>query len=448
MKKVSLSLGLFLTVVMIVTIFAGCTAAPQKAAAPEAMEKEKVTFRMINLGDASGAYAVTIGPQLDGCKDYAQWANENDYLPGAILDIRPYDHGLKVESAVALYKEAVTSTPIPVITNGGLWSTVAPTLAGFAKQNKIPIIDATSLREVVIPPGWFWGYQPSYEGQVGAYVNWIIDNWKADSKIPWIQKHYENRKPRLALVSWDIALGRANESVEARCYAESKGVEWVGAEYVPLTVGDVTPQLSRLKDKVDFIYIGMFGSAWQAVLKKAAELDMRDQFIDCGTSYFSPPEIAKFTPDLVNNTTALTIFDVNWNTYPKQIQDAQAKTKYPKEFGSYAVGWYWGDLATQALRKTIEKVGIENVTGQAIQDVLCEGGVNKFKPMISENTITWANNANLVKMDGGDSVTVQLVNGYTKDILPEDTYKTYITTKDVPVPGLLPGGKDIPAGCK
>ncbi|MBN1376242.1 MAG: ABC transporter substrate-binding protein, partial [Dehalococcoidia bacterium] len=237
MRKVSFSLGLFLTVVMVVTIFAGCAAAPEQAAAPE-KAKEKVTFRMIDLGDASGAYAVTIGPQLDGAKDYCIWANENDYLPGAILDIRSYDHGLKLESAVALYKEAVNSTPTPVITNGGLWSTAAPTLHGLAKQNKIPIIDATALREVVIPPGWFWGYQPSYEGQVGAYVNWILDNWKADSKIPWIQKHYENRKPRLALVSWDIALGRANESAEAKCYAEAKGVEWVGAEYVPLTVGD------------------------------------------------------------------------------------------------------------------------------------------------------------------------------------------------------------------
>ena len=443
MKKFSLSLGLFLTVVMVVTIFAGCAAAP-KAEAPK---QTNVTYRLINLGDATGPYAVTIGPQLDGAKDFATWANSTNYLPGITLDIRSYDHGLKVESAVALYKEAVTSTPTPVLTNGALWSTVAPTLAGFAKQNKIPIIDATALREAIIPPGWFFGYQPSYEGQVGAYVNWIVDNWKADSKIPWIQKHYENRKPRLALMSWDIALGRANESAEAKCYAISKGVEWVGAEYVPMTVGDVTPQLSRLKDKVDFIYIGMFGSAWQAVLKKAAELGMRDQFIDCGTSYFSPPEIAKFTPDLVNNNACLAIFVADWSLYPKQIQDAQAKTKYTKEFGSYAVGWYWGDLACEAIRQTANKVGTDKVTGQAVYDMLCAGGINKFKPMVSCNTISWANNASKVKMDGGDSVTVQLVSGYEKGMLPENTFTKYITTPDVPIPALLPGGKDIPADC-
>jgi hypothetical protein len=445
MKKFSLGLGLFLTVVMVVTIFAGCAAAP-KAEAPKS---GNVTYRMINLGDATGPYAVTIGPQLDGAKDFADWANKTNYLPGITLDIKSYDHGLKVESAVALYKESINSSPTPVLTNGALWSTVAPTLAGFAKQNKIPIIDATSLREVIIPPGWFWGYQPSYEGQVGAYINWIVDNWKPDSKIPWIQKHYENRKPRLALVAWDIALGRANEAAEIKCYAATKGVEWVGAEYVPMTVGDVTPQLTRLKGKVDFLYVGMFASAWQAVLKKAAELDMRDQFIDVGPSYYSPPEIAKFTPDLVNNDGSVGIFVPSWDEYPKQIQEYQAKTKYPKDFGSYAVGWYWADLACEAVRRTADKVGADKVTGQAVQDMLCAGGINKYKPMISCNTITWANNASLVKMDGGDSVDIHIVQNYDKTKFePMDAYKTYVDTKNVPIPALLPGGKDVPAGCK
>jgi branched-chain amino acid transport system substrate-binding protein len=446
MKKFSLSLGVFLTVIMVVTIFAGCAAAPKTAEAPK---DQKVTIRMVNLADATGPYAVTVGPQLDGAKDFSKWANETDYLPGVNIDLRTYDHGLKVESAVALYKEAVTSSPTPVITNGALWSTVAPTLAGFARQNKIPIIDTTPLVECIIPPGWFFGYQPSYEGQVGAYVNWIVANWKADSDIPWIRKHYENRKPRLALMSWDITLGRANESAEAKCYAISKGVEWVGAEYVPMTVGDVTPQLSRLKGKVDFIYVGMFGSAWQAVLKKAAELGMRDQFIDVGPSYFSPPEIAKFTPDLVNNNGSLGIFVTSYDLYPKQVQEAQMKTKYPVEFGSYAVGWYWGDLATEALRQTIKRVGVDKVTGQTVYDTLCAGGITRFTPMIGSNTVTFSNNASLVKMDGGDSVTVHIVSGYDpKTTTAPDTYKNYINTKGVSIPALLPGGKDVPAGCK
>ncbi|MBN1689610.1 MAG: ABC transporter substrate-binding protein [Dehalococcoidia bacterium] len=404
---------------------------------------------LICLADATGPYAVTTGPLLDGTKDFGTWANETNYIPGVTLDLKTYDHGLKMESAIALYKEAINATPVPVLTNAAIWGTASPTLSGLGKQNKIPLIDASSTREVVIPPGWYFGYQPSYEGETGAYINWILENGKADSKIPWIQKHYENRKPRLALFNWDNVAGRANDTEEAKCYAAAKGVEWVGAEYVPLTVGDCTAQLTRLKDKVDFIYIGMFGSAWQAVLKKADELGMRDQFIDIDPTYFSPPETAKFVPDLCNNNGALAIFVSNYDLFPKFVQEAQMKTKYPKEFGSYAVGWYWGDLASEAIRQTIKRVGAENVTGETVYETLCAGAINKFKPMVSCNTITWSNNSSLVKMDGGDSVDIRIINGYDPKV-NEATYahKAYIETTGVSIPSLLPGGKDVPANCK
>ncbi|MBN1375239.1 MAG: hypothetical protein JXA01_03700, partial [Dehalococcoidia bacterium] len=87
--------------------------------------------------------------------------------------------------------------------------------------------------------------------------------------------------------------------------------------------------------------------------------------------------------------------------------------------------------------------------GQAIQDMLCAGGINKFKPMISCNTITWANNANLVKMDGGNSVDVHILTSYDPKTLDAvNAHKAYTDTDGVPVPSLLPGGTDVPAGCK
>jgi len=445
MKKVSLGLTLFLTFVLVATIIAGCTPAPK----PEAPKTEKVTYTIVMLGDLSGPGAVTTGPQMEGTQDFAKWSNETNYIPVITMNIKIFDHGYDMDNAVALYKQGVTETPAPVMTNGGIWSTVAPTLAGLAKQNKIPIIDPSSIKDALYPPGWFFGYQPSYEGQLGAYINWIAENWKADSKVDWIKKHYENRKPRLALIGWDNSMGRAFESVETKCYAQAKGVEWVGSDYVPLMVGDVTPQLTRLKGKVDFLFAGMFGSAWQAVLKKAAELEMRDQFIDVGASYFSPPEIATFTPDLVNNNGAVGIFVAMFDEYPKVIQEAQLKTRYPIEFGSYAVGWYNGDLYAEVLRQTANRVGADKITGPAIYDMLCAGGITKFKPMISVHTVTWSNNSKLVKMDGADSCVIRIVQNYDPKVLkPEQTHKAYVNFPDVPIPAVLPGGKDVPANCK
>jgi len=52
-------------------------------------------------------------------------------------------------------------------------------------------------------------------------------------------------------------------------------------------------------------------------------------------------------------------------------------------------------------------------------------------------------------MDGGNSVDVRLLSGYDPKTIPAgEADKAYLVTPGVPVPGLLPGGKDVPAGCK
>ncbi|MBN1376244.1 MAG: hypothetical protein JXA01_08825 [Dehalococcoidia bacterium] len=90
------------------------------------------------LADANGPYAVTVGPQLNAMKDFGKWANETNYIPGVKLDVKAYDHGLKMEQCVALYKEAVTLSPAPVMTNGGLWSSAAATLADLPSRTRSP----------------------------------------------------------------------------------------------------------------------------------------------------------------------------------------------------------------------------------------------------------------------------------------------------------------------
>ena len=120
MKRVNLGLGLFLTIVLVATIFAGCTAAP-KAEAPKQMN---ATVRVVMLADLTGPYGVTTGPQLDGLADFTKWANETNYIPGITLESKIYDHGLKAESAIALYKEGVSENPArlsPMVAFGVRW---------------------------------------------------------------------------------------------------------------------------------------------------------------------------------------------------------------------------------------------------------------------------------------------------------------------------------------
>lgn len=177
-------------------------------------------------------------------------------------------------------------------------------------------------------------------------------------------------------------------------------------------------------------------------------MGMRDQFINIGPSYFSPPEIAKFVPDLVNNNGSPGIFISNWVLYHRQIQEAQLKTTYSKELVLCScLVLAWSDCSSHQANDHHSGKRQCNRAGSICRSV--QRRRKKYKPMLSCNTITWANNSNLVKMDGGDSIDVHVLVHYDPKTI-ESTFanKGYTDTTAVATPALLPGCKDIPSGCK
>ena len=117
----------------------------------------------------------------------------------------------------------------------------------------------------------------------------------------------------------------------------------------------------------------------------------------------------------------------------------------PVTFMSYAAGYTMGDLMAEAIRKTVDKVGADKVTGPAIYDTLCAGAITNFKPMSLRVPVTFSNNSKLVKMDGADAVVVSVIQGWKSSQGPAE--KSYVS-QEMKVPALLPGGKDVPVGCK
>jgi ABC-type branched-subunit amino acid transport system substrate-binding protein len=430
--------------VFLITFVLGCATQPAPQTKTATPTKE-VTLRIAMSADATGPYAVTTGPPLNGLLDFAKWANENNYIPGIKLDAKTYDHGLDMTRCVSSFKDAMTATPKPVIHNAGIFSDAMPILKSLATRYQVPLIDASAVRSAIYPVGWYFAYQPSWEGQVGAFADWIVKEWKPDSKVPWIKTHYQNRAPRLAMISWDMAMARANYTDEAVCYVKSKGIEFTGVEYIPLAQSDITPQLSRVKDKADFIYIGLVGSGWSSVLKAADQLGMRDQFIDIGPVYFSPLEVAKFAPNLANNNGALAILDLKFSNLKPYIQTAHKARGYPESFMSYMVGWSWGDIASQVIRKTAERVGADKVDGMACYETLCAGDIKDFRPMNFKTSITWANNPKLVKMAGANSVDLLLIQNW--DTKPETLDNSLMSWPQLSVPRLMPNEPDVPLDC-
>jgi hypothetical protein len=86
------------------------------------------------------------------------------------------------------------------------------------------------------------------------------------------------------------------------------------------------------------------------------------------------------------------------------------------------------DIYAEVTRRAVNKVGVNNVDGQAAYDALTH--MKDFKPVGYHSTVSFTK----TKLQGPDFVVMyQIQNG-----------KSVLVEKDIYVPDLLPGGKDVP----
>ena len=71
-------------------------------------------------------------------------------------------------------------------------------------------------------PGTILQLLPIYTDDVAAIADWFKATWK------------ENRKPRVAYLTADNAMGKSIEIPEMEAYLKKLGYDFVGIQYVPL----------------------------------------------------------------------------------------------------------------------------------------------------------------------------------------------------------------------
>ena len=392
---------------------------------------DKVDIRIVGMMDMTGPYAAMHAPAIKVYQMFIDWANKTDYVPGVNIITDTYDHAMDISKAVAAYQMAMAKKPTPAITCGGYTSATILAIKPLAKRNHVPCLDGSSARNILRPAGWAFSMQAQYEGMTGATGDWIKANWKPDSKYEWIRKHYENRKPRMAVVGWDNAFGRGFDQKESRAYIESKGVEFVGAEYIPMSPSDTSPQVLRLVNnlKADFIFFGMYPSSHAIILKDAARLGIRDKFQDVGCFYDNIGHLSKYAGDLAEGSMQITSFQCIPDQWPEPMQQLFKETGFDAGLGmTFASIITYYDTYCEVLRRAAKKVGAENVNGEVCYDVLTN--FDNFKPMCSIGGMSFTK----TKLAGIDSMGMyQIQDG-----------KMVLIQTGIYVPDLLPDGKDVP----
>jgi ABC-type branched-subunit amino acid transport system substrate-binding protein len=236
---------------------------------PASAEAEKKLY-VGGTQSLTGPFAEDSAAVLAGIEDYVKYVNETKMLtpwgkekfPADItLEVMWRDDELKPAKALSIYEELkgkgmlvarISGSPIALALKDRLW------------EDHIGATSMASGSYLLTPPQSIFTYYPIYTDSCAAIADWFQANWK------------EKRKPRVAYLTADNAMGRSIEIPEMKAYLEKAGYEFVGTQYVPLVpTSPPTTQLTWLKKKgVDLALGVMINPGSQPTVKEMVRLGM------------------------------------------------------------------------------------------------------------------------------------------------------------------------------
>lgn len=361
----------------------------------------------------TGPYAEDSAAVLAAFEDYARYVNDTKNLapwrkekfPADIkLEVLWRDDELKPAKALSIYEELKAKGMLVYRISG---SPIALALKDRLNEDKMGATSMATGPYLLKPPQTIFTYYPIYTDSLAAIADWFKETWK------------ENRKPRVAYLTADNAMGKSIEIPPLKAYLEKIGYEFVGIQYVPLVpTSPPTTQLMWLKEnKVDLAIGVMINPGSQPTVKEMVRLGMgpyQPYKIVFGVA--TPGHIAVFAPamgelgDGYVCAGSFPPFDDLATPGIKFIVENQKKYHPEKFVGhiQYCGGFLEAMIQTEALRLALQKVPFEKLTPA---DVL-NHGFYQIKNLdtggISSTPITYGPG----KIEGVDAVRVdQLQKG-------------------------------------
>jgi len=396
--------------------------------------EKKYMYRAICLLDLTGPYSGLHKRLLKGIEDFVAWQNSDPgYFPPDVgYKLEKYDTGMNIQKCLVAYQMATSKKPRPIITNGGMATPTILAIKPLAKRKKIPCIDGSSARPIVVPPAWTFSMQGCYTGMVAAAAQFLKQNWRADTPYKLIRKRYEEnktRKPRITVMGWDNGFGRAFDTKELKGYLKKIGVDWVKPVYVPMSPTNMTPQILEIvKEGADMVYFGMYANTHALILKDAARLGVRDKFQDMCFWADNIVQVKTYAGEFADDTMMLTGYQALPSEWPKFLQERFKKTGLPENQAMlYAMGVPWYDVYGECIKRAVKKYGPEKVDGKAIYNVLTS--MTDYQPLAYNSKVTFSK--------------TRMVGPTTASIYQNQKGNIVKVVNSIYVPDLLPGGKDV-----
>jgi branched-chain amino acid transport system substrate-binding protein len=344
------------SVIMLLMLFVGVPGAPAQTK----------TLYVGGTQSLTGPFAEDSAAVLSAIEDYVKYVNttknmapwRKEKFPADItLEVLWRDDELKPAKALPIYEELkgkgmllgrISGSPIALALKDRMW------------EDKMAGTSMATGSYLLTPPQSIFTYYPIYTDCVGAIADWFKGNWK------------EARKPKVAYLTADNAMGKSIEIPEMKAYLEQIGYEFVGIQYVPLVpTSPPTTQLTWLKEKgVDLALGVMINPGSQPTVKEMVRLGMGPfQPYKMTFGVASPGHAVVFAEamkELGDGYVCAGSFP-SWDDPAPGVKfmiEAQ-KASHPGKFVNhimYQGGFLEGMIQVEALRLALQEVPFEKLT--------------------------------------------------------------------------------------
>ncbi len=335
---------------------------------PSMAEKPK-SLSVALIGDLTGPYASVVGPMAPGCEDAVKYVNEKlGGIDGVKMELLVRDNTGKAALGIQQYQELINISPKPLFFGVPHTPTAEALRPKVSKDDVIGFFPSSI--DDLYPQGNTYGFYALYAGMTATAVRWVKDNWK------------EKRNPRIAIITWDQAYGRAPLIPEFFNYCKKIGVDIVAKELFGVRDVDLTTQLVRIKaQKPDWLLTNCTGSGPVAIMRAAKELGMKVKLLNTvgggwGTTRLDPA-LFEGCVSVLHNISYDDENHVGVKLVKQYLKENNRSIKEQTNF--YIIGWQYVLMIHKVVKSAAAKVGWEKLNTAAIKAEL--NNLSNWEPL-------------------------------------------------------------------
>lgn len=349
------------------------------AAAPTAASAQKpIEVSIAHFADLTGPIATAAVAIDRGLRDYLRWAQDdrNDPIPGLKVNLVWEDTAYSADRYVPAYKKFKDDGAVLFINES---STANSVLGELVRADRVPMISpGTGYIPGFFPrdvarkgPSYIFFDRPPYPDFFAAVATHFLTQWKAGG-FPG--------KPKAMFITWDTPYGRGPVEL-GTLWAQSAGFDMLPAQLYPSGTTDLTQQLLKAQELgANLIYMNSVEGHFAMLVKGARRLNMPfgigpGKVLPVGGSESHNDDLLRLAADAAEGVWAVSSYP-DWDEDVKGVKWAkEVQTRYHGNVdarGNYFMGFTFGRLAWETLKRTAKTYGPDRVTRENITRTLTE----------------------------------------------------------------------------